>query len=376
MSGQAAGAPLRAVATLAAIWILVRVISWNVPANIGVAPVSPINGKTAFHDGAQIYNAKKQRLTEFHISAPVAPRDIVDMKHDTMILSYPARRAIDLTSADWPVSQRRLSLPMMQPEVVGYGLPPALPPKRAGSLSQRIDPETLPVQNIEAKGRGSGFSGYFWIFTRQDFRAKGLSERRGETIISNGQYGGSQIGAILSYPILTKPAPELAVYGRLTAALAPLAQEEFAFGLRIHPIHNLPFSIHAEQRLDADSGGDRGTAFYVAGGTGPDHIVEQIALETYAQAGYVLGVNETYFFDGSATLQRLIAESDRKKLSMGAGVWAGGQRNVTRLDVGPRAAFRIPLGPKSARIVVDWRVRVAGDARPGTGLAITVSTGF
>jgi hypothetical protein len=146
--------------------------------------------------------------------------------------------------------------------------------------------------------------------------------------------------------------------------------------VKVHPVHSLPFSVYAEQRLAADSGGGRGTAFYVAGGTGPDHIIEKVTLETYAQAGYVLGDYETHFYDGSATVLRPIAEADRKKLSVGAGVWAGGQRQIGRLDVGPRADFRVPLGTASARVAVDWRVRVAGHARPESGLAITVSTGF
>ncbi|MEH6701646.1 hypothetical protein [Parasphingorhabdus sp.] len=180
----------------------------------------------------------------------------------------------------------------------------------------------------------------------------------------------------MSYPILTKPDPDMLVYGRLGAALTPLAQEELAFGVRIQPFDDLPISIHAEKRLRADSGSDRGTAFYATGGTGPDRIVEKLALETYAQAGYVLGDDETYFFDGFATLQRPILESDRKKLSVGTGAWVGGQRNIARLDLGPRADFRIPLGKKSARIAVDWRVRVAGDARPRSGMAITLSTSF
>ena len=128
--------------------------------------------------------------------------------------------------------------------------------------------------------------------------------------------------------------------------------------------------------MSADSGRNRGAAFYVAGGTGPEPVVEKITLETYAQTGYVLGDDETYFFDGSATLQRPITESGRKKLSVGAGVWAGGQRNIARLDVGPRADFAVPLGTGSARLAVDWRVRVAGDALPASGVAITVSTGF
>jgi hypothetical protein len=75
-------------------------------------------------------------------------------------------------------------------------------------------------------------------------------------------------------------------------------------------------------------------------------------------------------------LQRPIAEYDGKKLSVGAGVWAGGQRDIRRVDVGPRASFDLPMGNVLTRIAVDGRVRIAGDARPGSGGAITVSTGF
>ena len=104
--------------------------------------------------------------------------------------------------------------------------------------------------------------------------------------------------------------------------------------------------------------------------------MEKFTLETYAQGGYVLGPNETYFFDGSAALQRPIAELGRTKLSVGPGAWAGGQRKVSRMDIGPRADLSVPLGTMSARIALDWRVRGAGNARPGNGAAITVSTGF
>jgi len=99
-------------------------------------------------------------------------------------------------------------------------------------------------------------------------------------------------------------------------------------------------------------------------------------LETYAQAGYVLGRNETYFFDGSATVQRPIADSDGRRLLAGAGLWAGGQRDIHRLDVGPRVSLDLPSGTSSTRISIDARVRVAGNARPGSGAALTVATSF
>jgi hypothetical protein len=134
--------------------------------------------------------------------------------------------------------------------------------------------------------------------------------------------------------------------------------------------------LHAEQRFDAARGRESGTAFFVTGGTGPEPIAERWTLETYAQAGYVLGPNETYFFDGAATVQRPIAGLGSARISVGPGAWAGGQRNIRRVDVGPRIDVAVPVIGHSARIALDWRIRVAGNARPGNGAALTVSTGF
>lgn len=376
MRSKAAGAPLRAFGTLVAIWVLARLVSWNIPANIAIDPVSPFDGKTELREISQIRNDETLCLREWDFSMSFDPRFIADKKHDIMISSNRMRYSHASDPVDGTGTRSLHSLSILPAKVDGGGIPAGEPSKRIRSRPLELEPNWLPLKNLAANHRSDGLNGYFWIFTRQTFRAMRSGTRSGGTIISNGQYGGSQIGAILSYPILTKPGRELAIYGRLTAALAPLGQEEFAVGARIHPVRKLPFSLHAEQRFNANSGGDRGTAFYLAGGTGPDQIVAHTVLETYAQAGYIVGKNATYFFDGSATLQRPVAESNRKKLSVGAGVWAGGQRNVTRLDVGPRADISVPIGTGFARIAVDWRVRIAGDARPGNGLAITVSTGF
>ena len=384
LRGQAAGAPLRAIGSLAAIWILARAISWNIPADIVTDPLGPTDGTTKSRGvtyvdniaGQHVHNIARQHRAGIHMSASAAPRDNRRKKQAVSISPYSGRGFGGLTSVIWPASFRLQSLPVRQPEMVDGGLPFPDSNGRAGNLARAIDPVPSSLQNFAARQRGDGIGGYFWIFARPPAPATDPKSRNGGTTIANGQYGGSQIGAILSYPILTEADPVLAVYGRVSAALTPFAQEELALGARIHPVHNLPFSFHAEQRLSADSGRNRGAAFYVAGGTGPEPVVEKITLETYAQTGYVLGDDETYFFDGSATLQRPITESGPKKLSVGAGVWAGGQRNIARLDVGPRADFAVPLGTGSARLAIDWRVRVAGDALPASGVAITLSTGF
>lgn len=373
---KASGAPLRAFGTLAVIWILARVISWNIPANIDLDPLDPLRGHAATRDIRKMQDSGTISLAGIQTSVPLVPSDIVDKKHASVIISYPAPRLIDQNPVRLPASKQSLSLWTLRPQFIAYRLTPADSPRRTGGLLRGAGSGSLAMRTMPAKQSGQRLKGYFWVFTRHTSHANGSEATGAGATISNGQYGGSQIGAILSYPILTKLDPELLVYGRLSAALTPLTQKELAFGVRLHPFDDLPISLHAEKRLSADSGRDRGTAFFAAGGTGPDPIVEKLALETYAQAGYVLGDDETYFFDGFATLQRAIMESDRKKLSLGIGAWVGGQRNVARLDLGPRADFRIPLGKKSARIAVDWRVRVAGDAQPKNGMAITLSTNF
>ena len=58
------------------------------------------------------------------------------------------------------------------------------------------------------------------------------------------------------------------------------------------------------------------------------------------------------------------------------GVWSGGQTGAARLDLGPRASLRVATGPATSRLALDWRFRVAGNARPASGPTLTISAGF
>ena len=372
MFGSAAGAPLRTMASLAAIWILVRIISWNSPGNIAWHPEGADND-TALQD----VKAKRQGLARLPLIIPRKDwqEGLATGRYSSFYIAAPRADAL-------PAAERSVSIVPGQSRLLGQDSKAV----RSFYLQSSFG-RSYGVSSVRTRGtkyfpnrpivpHNKKMTAYFWIYARQDSRIGHAGRGRTEHSISNGQYGGSQAGAILSYRLVDKPMPEVALYGRLSTALGPISQKEIALGTRIHPLKNLPFALHAEQRFDPSSGSDASTAVYVAGGTGPDRILGKFALETYAQAGYVVGQDETYFFDGSATLQRPIAKLGPSKLSFGPGAWAGGQRGVTRVDVGPRAAFTIPLGTTSARIAVDWRLRVAGDALPGSGAAITISTGF
>ena len=64
------------------------------------------------------------------------------------------------------------------------------------------------------------------------------------------------------------------------------------------------------------------------------------------------------------------------QLRLGAGAWGGAQQGASRMDIGPSASVGLAGGHTSARIAVDWRFRVAGDAAPSSGPALTVAAGF
>ena len=67
----------------------------------------------------------------------------------------------------------------------------------------------------------------------------------------------------------------------------------------------------------------------------------------------------------------------RAQARIGAGAWGGIQKGASRLDAGPGATVSMPLSPKVfGRLAVDWRFRVAGNAEPDSGPALTVAAGF
>ena len=52
------------------------------------------------------------------------------------------------------------------------------------------------------------------------------------------------------------------------------------------------------------------------------------------------------------------------------------QPGAARVDVGPRLTLRLPEVGQGSRIALDWRQRIAGDARPASGLALTLASDF
>jgi hypothetical protein len=99
--------------------------------------------------------------------------------------------------------------------------------------------------------------------------------------------------------------------------------------------------------------------------------------EFYGQAGYVGGNFATAFADGQVRIDRRIIHLGRGELRAGGSAWGGAQKGASRLDVGPTATLGMPLGGTAgARLALDWRFRIAGNAMPTSGPALTLSAGF
>ena len=75
------------------------------------------------------------------------------------------------------------------------------------------------------------------------------------------------------------------------------------------------------------------------------------------------------FVDGALTLTRPVY----KQFSAGFGVWGGAQPGVYRVDAGPRVTMRVR---NNIKVHFDWRQRLAGNANPGSGPAVTLAGDF
>ncbi|RJF86058.1 hypothetical protein [Sphingomonas cavernae] len=207
-------------------------------------------------------------------------------------------------------------------------------------------------------------SGYGWLFVRQGNGTPGLAD--------GGQLGGSQAGARLDYAF----APGFAVTGRLSTPIETRVGREAAIGLNWRPVRSIPLSLTIERRIALDKGGRNAFAAMAAGGVGPVTLPAGFALEAYGQAGIVGFKRPDGFVDGAATAAHTVLQADGATVAVGGGVWGAAQPGVSRLDVGPRVRFRLDRDGANIGASLDWRQRIAGNAEPRSGLAVTLDGSF
>jgi hypothetical protein len=218
-----------------------------------------------------------------------------------------------------------------------------------------------PLARASPFGAQSRFGGSFW-----------LAARPGPAGIADApQLGGSQVGARLRYAI--DPARTVSASVRVSAPLAGPGQE-LGVGIEWRP-GDAPVALLAEQRFGND-GQVGGTAVLAVAGIVPTPVAAGFAVEGYGQAGLVLRDRAEAFADGALLVARPIAQIGAGRVAAGVGAWGGAQPGAARLDIGPTASVTMPVAGQAVRLSLDWRQRVAGNARPESGFALTLGTDF
>ena len=232
------------------------------------------------------------------------------------------------------------------------------------------------AKSAEAKssgtpGRRRWFSGDGWLFLREGGAATPGGGPGGPA------YGQSQVGAVLWWDAAPGTALRPRMYLRGTKALAGDGAGEAALGLSVRPAERMPVFLHAEMRATVrPQSHELRPALFVTAGGEREGLPLGLAVRGYGQAGWVGGDFQTGFVDGSVTARREVARFDLGRVDAGAGLWGGAQKGASRLDIGPSASLDLDIGDAPIRVSADYRIRVAGDAAPPSGAALTLSTGF
>ena len=367
---RARGQPLLVLALIMASWTGMRLLLWQSPfavegVAVSVAVRAPVRAERQL---------RKREPNRWQIV-----RGVIDPKSIRLL---PARWVSAVSESQSGSSDTPASSPgggVVDPELLTAGLATAAPPvplgddvatSRGGLAPTRAGQEPLFGAMAPHPDNPSRWSGDGWVYVRQD--------RTAPLAAARPSYGRSQAGAVLRYRLAPSSGHRPVGYVRATRAMAGPAETEVAAGLAARPLAGIPVSVAAEMRVTAEPGGReaRPAAFAVTE-LPPLELPLGMRAEVYAQAGYVGGRYATAFADGQARLDAGVAALGAgSDLGVGGGLWGGAQKHAARLDVGPSAAVDFRVGATRARLVADYRVRIAGDAEPKSGPALTFSAGF
>lgn len=239
---------------------------------------------------------------------------------------------------------------------------------RVGTEQHRSSPEVVPAlagySAVPPAAPSRRLRGSAWLFARGE---------GGSSLATGGTLGGGQAGARLSYRLGEGGGGPFAFAGRISRPLHDPGAE-LAVGLDWQPAGALPVRFSVERRVRLEHGARNAWAGYVAGGVWRP-IGRGLVLDGYAQAGVVGLRARDLFADGALRLVRPVAGGPLP-VRAGVGLWGAAQPGAERLDVGPHLAASWSTGARTATLAVDGRIRVAGDARPGSGLALMLAADF
>ena len=273
---------------------------------------------------------------------PSGPSPAVQQASFTPILPmsapqfYPAVPALD----EWPLSRIAAT---------------SMPSTRAASpVALQSRPAIVPARSLDRLQFTT------WALLRGEQGVLGPS-----SLGSGGNLGGSQAGARLTYNFTRQVAATL----RTTTDVGR-ATGEVAAGVRVQPLQSVPVWVTLERRQAISRfGGRNAFALFAEGGVWQRPLPWQFDLDAYLQAGIVDFRHRQLFVDGGLAVSRPVY----RQFSAGIGLWGGAQPGVYRVDAGPRVTMKVR---PNVRVHLDWRQRLAGNAQPGSGPAITLAGDF
>lgn len=186
-----------------------------------------------------------------------------------------------------------------------------------------------------------------------------------DSLTGNGMLGGSEAGGRLMWHF----DPRLAATFRASVPINTQRGMEVALGLRYQPFADWPAAITLERRRGLRDYGRDAFALFAEGGAYAQPLPWQFSLDGYFQAGLIDLNHPDWFADVQLAATRPIWRG----ASAGFGIWGAGQPGLKRLDAGPRVSIKI--GGR-ARVNLDYRLNLAGNARPGSGAAVTLAGDF
>ncbi len=380
MSGSrvSRGHPLVALVAVLAGWVGGRAANWEMPVASSLSASAmasdampgygfafdPRGGPLSFPDGA------------FGSAAgfPPAPGlgQLPYFRYPAMLQAPPVRGWSQPSPAAWPLGKYQDYPAHLRDDFdLSEAAPRFFAPERAGMSPAPADAPSDAAAAVPV--RPKRWSVDAWALLRRD---------SAEGVASPGAlpatYGASQAGAVLRYRLALASAYRPAIYLRTSSSMGQLRETSAALGLSARPLPSLPAYAAIEARLTEQGGRRRfQPAVMAVTELPPFSLPAGFRGEAYAQGGYVAGKFATPFADGQVKADRRLFAFGRIETRLGAGMWGGAQKGAARLDAGPSASLALPLGRgMTGRVALDWRFRIAGDAVPESGPALTLSTGF
>ena len=337
------GRPLRFIGVVAGGWIALRALLWWSDTGEVIREVAPV---TALPSVA-IATARAPVTPSINAAVqPVAPLAARSIPLALWLVPKPARVA-----SDGPGEPRLALIATVEP-VAEAAEPDAAPAPQSAPPVLALLPRPPPQPR---RWSASG-----WLIAR------------GGTGIGASpdapQLGGAQGGVRVDYAL----RHGFAATGRIAAPAAG-AGREVSLGMAWRPA-TLPVRLVVERRFALDRGRG-GPAIGISGGI-YSRLPAGFRLEGYAQGGTIFRDGAEHYVDGLVRAARPVAGRGGYEVDLGIGGWGGAQRGVARFDAGPSIGVRLPVADRAVRLSLDWRQRIAGDARPGSGPALTIGSDF